>query len=463
MKRRNLLLIPLTGLLVLTSLFSCGVDRWKEYYPLTGRDLWIDSVMRQDYLWYMDIPPSKDLNYFKEPADFLKSELSKLDKGFSTVDTLDNTPVLSYGFDYTLYKVATSDTTYNALISYVIPDSPASQAGLERGEWIMLIDGDSITKKTEEWLAEGGSRKLRIGKYTFQEVDNGEEDEDGEKQKVGVVLEDRDVELPAARVVTDNAVHAEKIFQLEGTGQTVAYLAYNAFSPGPHAGSQEYNNELRRFSQQCKQAGVNNFVLDLRYNAGGDMECVQLLGDIVVPADKLESPLAFLKYNDKQSMKDRDLILDSQLLKGGANLNLNTLYVITTHTTAGAGEMLVNCLRPYMNVVLVGEATKGEYVATETYLNPQYPWVLRPVVCEVLNIEEKADYENGFQPDLSVNQYAYPQAVLPLGNPDEIMLNTVLNIIAGNIELPKKEPATQMTAVKSFSVKRSFRKGLIVK
>ena len=162
-------------------------------------------------------------------------------------------------------------------------------------------------------------------------------------------------------------------------------------------------------------------------------------------------------------MKDRDLILDSQLLKGGANLNLNTLYVITTHTTAGAGEMLVNCLRPYMNVVLVGESTKGEYVATETYLNPKFPWVLRPVVCEVLNIEEKADYENGFQPDLSVNQYAYPQAILPLGNPDELMLNTVLNIIAGNIELPKKEPATQMTAVKNFSVKRSFRKGLIVK
>ena len=73
MKRRNLLLIPLLGILTLTTLFSCGQDRWPEYYPLTGRDLWIDSVMRQDYLWYEDIPSPKELNYFQEPAAFLKS------------------------------------------------------------------------------------------------------------------------------------------------------------------------------------------------------------------------------------------------------------------------------------------------------------------------------------------------------------------------------------------------------
>ena len=37
MKIRKLLYFPLLGLLALTSLFSCREDRWKEYYPLTGR------------------------------------------------------------------------------------------------------------------------------------------------------------------------------------------------------------------------------------------------------------------------------------------------------------------------------------------------------------------------------------------------------------------------------------------
>lgn len=52
MKRGKRLILPLLGTLILTSLFSCGVDRWPEYYPETGRDIWIDSVMRQEYLWY---------------------------------------------------------------------------------------------------------------------------------------------------------------------------------------------------------------------------------------------------------------------------------------------------------------------------------------------------------------------------------------------------------------------------
>ena len=91
MKRRKLLLFPLLGLIALTSLCSCGEDRWKEYYPLTGRDLWIDSLMREVYLWYEDIPPSKGLNYFQNPETFLKSILSKNDKGFSTVDTIMDT------------------------------------------------------------------------------------------------------------------------------------------------------------------------------------------------------------------------------------------------------------------------------------------------------------------------------------------------------------------------------------
>lgn len=454
MKKRNLILFSLWGVLALSALLSCGEDRWKEYYPWTGRDLWIDSVMRQDYLWYEDLPSSKELNYFQEPPAFLKSLLSPRDKGFSTVDTLDNTPVPSYGFDYTLFKLATSDTVFNALVTYVMPQSPAAQAGMQRGEWIMLVDGDSITKKTEQLLVDGGSRKLLLGRYVVQK--------DEEDKEIGVIESDRNVTLPAARAVADDAIPAYRIIKIEGTGFTVGYLVYNQFVAGTEQDKEKYNNLLRSFSRECKSAGVNNFVLDLRYNAGGEMECVQLLGDILVPADKLESPLAYLQYNDKQPEKDRDLMLDSQLLQGGANLNLSTLYVLTGSATAGAAEMLINCLEPYMKVVLIGQTTKGENVATGTYLNPKYPWVLRPVVCEVFNANDKSDYADGFKPDLSMNETSYLANFLPLGNPEEALLNTALQLIVGNIELPEPDK-TGMTAVKRVTVKRNVRKGLIIK
>ena len=216
MKIRKLLYFPLLGLLALTSLFSCGEDRWKEYYPLTGRDLWMDSLMREVYLWYEDIPAANSLNYFQAPDAFLKSILSKNDKGFSTVDSIMDTPLPSYGFDYTLYKVATSDTTYTALVSYVAKNSPAEDAGLERGNWIMLVDGDSITKKTEERLIDGGARTLRIGKYvivkeennggTEGDTENGENEEEEDKE-VGIIQETGDVALPAVRPVTESAIY----------------------------------------------------------------------------------------------------------------------------------------------------------------------------------------------------------------------------------------------------------------
>ena len=270
-----------------------------------------------------------------------------------------------------------------------------------------------------------------------------------------------DVALPAVRPVTESAIYDTNFIQLEGTDYKIAYLAYNSFTAGTAEQSEKYNNELRAFSQECKQRGINNLVLDFRYNSGGEMECVQLLADILVPADKLESPFAFLQYNDKQSAQNRDLILDSQLLQGGVNLNLPTVYIITSGTTAGAAEMLINCLKPYMKVVLIGQTTKGEYVATETFINPKYPWAVRPVVCEVFNSNGEADYSAGFKPDIAINETSYLQYYLPLGEPDEILLHTALQVIAGIVELPT--PKTGTAIVRSFTTQKNLRKGLIVK
>ena len=43
------------------------------------------------------------------------------------------------------------------------------------------------------------------------------------------------------------------------------------------------------------------------------------------------------------------------------------------------------------------------------------------------------------------------------------MLSAALGIIDSSIVLPEPEPETQMKAVKSVKVKRTFRNGLIVK
>lgn len=447
MRRKNIQIFLLLGVLALTGLSACGEDRWPAYYKWTGRALWIDSIMREEYLWAEEIPGEEELNYFLEPDAFLTKIISPLDKGYSTVDTLYATPLPSYGFDYTLYGIADNDTAYNALVTYVLPHSPAAEAGLQRGEWIMKINDDFITENTEKSLSEGGALKLLIGKYSTLETETGE---------AGIIISSHTANLTAARPVEDVTIPSYGI-PADGVG----YLAYNSFST-------EADSELLRLSLFYKENNVKDLILDLRYNAGGETDCVQLLATLLAPADKLGSTLASLQHNPRQMSKDRELTLDAQLLQSGTNLNLSRLYILTSNTTAGASEMLINCLKPHMTVILVGAATKGENVATASFPSDKFQWVLRPVVCEVFNAEGKADYSAGFTPDYTVTPLQNPAKVLPLGNPDEELLSAALGLIDGSIVLPEpepepeQEPETPMKAVKSVQVKRTFRNGLII-
>ena len=445
------------GIITLTGFFSCGVDRWPEYRSQTGRDLWIDSLMRQEYLWYEDIPSTNDLNYFIEPEEFFKKILSSKDKGYSTIDTLDNEPVLNYGFNYTLYKLADNDTAYNALITYVIPGSPAADAGLERGHWLMMMDKDYITKRNEEGLIMGGNKEFLVGEYTVQKDEEGED--------VGVIQSIGDVAVDAARVNIDIPIHTSYIYT-NVNGKTVAYLFYSSFTAGTEANSQEYNNQLRELFSQLKTNGINEFILDLRYNSGGEMECAQLLSTMLAPADRMNSSWAILKYNDKQVGKNRELALNPELIQNGANLNLSKVYILTSNETAAASEMVINCLRPYMDVVLIGGKTKGENVATATFTNTYYNWTIHPVVSQVYNSKGESDYANGFTPTYSVDEFANLGTFLPFGNQKEALLNVALNLIAGITPTTKaltqhSEPT--MVALKSVNTCRKMNKGLKIK
>ena len=55
--------------------------------------------------------------------------------------------------------------------------------------------------------------------------------------------------------------------------------------------------------------------------------------------------MAFLEYNNKNTVKDATLTFDSELLApSGKNLDLSTLIVLISGETAGAPEMLMHCL-----------------------------------------------------------------------------------------------------------------------
>ncbi|MDR0891747.1 MAG: peptidase S41 [Mediterranea sp.] len=433
-------------------LFSCGEDRWKEYEPLTAVDTWMYGLMQQEYLWYADLLPEddKEFNPFQAPAAFL-AKIKKKEDSYSFVDTVMETPLPSYGFDYSLVRNPDIDTAYNALITYVIPHSPADNAGLKRGNWIMKVDTSYISKKYEVPLLQGmGATTLQLGSY--QQVSIPSEIEGADPEKVWrVVPVGSPIEIGAAAVTEDDPVHYNSVLTLKD-GSQIGYLVYNSFTAGTVADPEKYDNELRAWSASMAKQNIDRVILDLRYNRGGTMDCVQLLATLLAPASSLDKTMAMLEYNDKNISKDATLTFDSQLIKDGANLDLKALYLLTGSETAGAPEMMMHALNgkiPLM--VTVGSATKGQNVATEQFVNDELHWSVNPVVCNVYN--DAGQPFTSFAATVPANTADYT-TFLPFGDPQETLLQKTLDYINSIQEQGPTETRTATTP-QPFRIEKS--------
>lgn len=423
---------------------GCAVDRWEAYAGRTQTDRWIDDTMRVWYYWKQDIPHTNDLNYFSPPFEFFASVLSEQDgkdgQPFSTIDSLDAPATrgvpstdYGYGFQYTTNHVEDNDTALYARLLYVSPDSPAGEAGLERGDWILEMDGEPITENNYSRLNGGEGITLTVGYY------------DAAQDTILAYAEPQT--LAPARTFYDNPVHYRNVY-VSGS-KRVGYLVYNHFTGGLTESSTEYDDDLREAFSYFATEQVNEFVLDLRYNNGGQLSCASLLCAMLAPSSALGQTLAYLEFNE--SIGEQEMVFDESLIQGGANLNLSRLYVLTSTETASASEMLINCLKPYMEVVLVGGTTVGKNVASRAFVNEELMLEMRPIVCKLYNADRESEYAEGFTADVSVDENGDMARFLPFGNPDELMLYTALNLINGT---QSGQAAAQTVTVKYNSVAR---------
>ena len=183
---------------------------------------------------------------------------------------------------------------------------------------------------------------------------------------------------------------------IERDGRKTGYLVYNEFKAGINDSDASYLEQMLQIFQWFKEQGVTDFILDLRYNQGGQVTCAQLLASLLAPAGCLGQEFARFEFNDKR--QDSNYSLNFLTEYASCNLNLDRLFIISGLYTASASEMMVNCLRPYMTVNLLGTKTLGKNVAM-TRIDSPYGFVMYPVTSTVLNKEGRSDYASGFTPE----------------------------------------------------------------
>jgi C-terminal processing protease CtpA/Prc len=420
--KKLLYFLSLVSVLAIT--FSCEKDDPIDVESDAYINNWILQNMNAYYFWNEQIPSKTNTNL--QPATYFESLLYEAEDRFSWIQE-DYTDLLNQlngvemeaGYNFTLMQVSRDSPDVIGIINYVKRSSPASKTELKRGDFFRSINGAVLRMDNYKQLLSAISSPHTLGL-----VD----------RNLNPV---KDIALSVTKFA-ENPVLLDTVYQI--AGNKIGYLVYNFFADDNGDKTYTYAKELNAIFGRLKTAGIDDLILDFRYNGGGALTtCAELAGMI-----------ANRSGNDLFGLVQYNRFLDDYYIKtegsdynkiyfvdhiGSVPINklsgLNRLYVITSNGTASASEFLINGLKPYMDVILIGDITYGKNVGsitiyeTDAQKQKTNKWGLQPIVVKLANSQNFSDYGFGFQPDVEENEYAdYP--LLPLGDTNERLLRTTL-------------------------------------
>jgi carboxyl-terminal processing protease len=391
---------------------------------------WILENLQYYYLWKDNLKSGADVN--SDPETYFKSLLYSGDR-FSWIqdnyqELLNSLKGVSKeaGFEFTLYKKDKNSDAVIAQIVYVKPGSPAETAGLVRGDVISAVNGTNFSVSNYLNLIDQMKQNYTV---TYQSVD----------PETQIFTADKTASLTVTEYSEDpNFMH--KVIQ--NGNHKIGYYVYNLFSDGPTSNSQVYDDEMDAIFADFKSQGITDMVLDLRFNSGGAETASANLASNIGTGVNSSKVFAKKEYNPvvEQDIKNDPQLGESFLTRNfsdkasnvGSMLNNNRVYVLTSHRSASASELVINALKPYMDVFIIGDTTYGKNVGSISLYqenDPKNNWGMQPIIVKVFNSLGQSDYSEGFVPNvvqLDNSLYLYP-----LGDEHEILLAHAIGQITG--------------------------------
>lgn len=342
-------------------------DRLKDSTILYARDI---------YLWYDKIPASFNARNYDDPDAIMEAiRAYSSEPGFTG-------PVDRWSFAVTkkvwddLSQGISSDfglgIFYNNAndlrVSYVEPASPAGKANIRRSWQIKQINNSAnISTSNLDFVRNAifssNSVTLLFGRS-------------GKADTTITLNAGTYLEQP---IILDTVYDA-------GGGKKAGYFVFNSFL----GDTNKIRNEFARIFTKFNTAGVDDVVLDLRYNGGGYVLLQDELANYLAPSSATNQVMEEQKFNNKYTNYN-----STTRFKKKGTLELSRLFVIVSQNTASASELLINSLKPFLNVQLVGPTrTHGKPVG---YFNiPVMDWYIFPVSFRTVNKNGEGNYFDGF-------------------------------------------------------------------
>ncbi len=363
-----------------------------------SQNLHVRDVLNSFYYWYQHLPANVSPTSYASPEAYLDAvRYRPIDNSFSYITSAAANEALYGDSQFVGYGMSTQTTSTHLTVLQVFDASPALEAGLERGDRITQINAQSVVALVAAGTIGGafGAADIGVASEIAFEKPNGS----------------RRTARMVKRVVTIPTVSLTRV--VEDDGRKIGYVFFRNFVRPSEAA-------LNDAFAALKTAGATELVLDLRYNGGGLVDIAVHLASLIGGVRTGGQVLLNYVHNDKVGPTYNKTI---RFTSPEQALNLSRLVVITTRSSASASELIINSLRPYMPVTVIGDATYGKPVGQYGFTFCEK--VLAAVSFSIKNANNEGDYFDGIAPTCAASDDSTHQ----LGDPAEASLAEALSYL----------------------------------
>jgi len=443
-----------------------GLDPFtKTAYPdrqgtALDEENWLRSWTNDLYLWFDEVPDQNPAGFTSDIAYFnvLKTAATTASGNpkdrfhftypTATWEELSQSGVQAgYGANF---AIIAGTPPRNVVVAYTEPGSPAAvaPASLARGAKILTVDGVDLVNASDQTSVNtlnAGLSPQTVGEsHNFSVLDAG-------------AASPRSVTLVSADI---NITPVRDVHTIPTPSGLVGYILFN-----DHVATAE--SELVDAFNQLKAAGVQDLILDIRYNGGGYLDIASELAYMIAgPAATAGQTFELSQFNSKHptvnpvtgaAIAPLGFHTTTQGFSGASGqalptLNLPRVFLLTGASTCSASESIINSLQGVnVRVIQVGSRTCGKpygfYPADNcavTYFAIQF---------QGINAKGFGDYPDGFTPQ---NAIGTAGVLVPgcsvaddfthlLGDPGEGVLASALSYQASGV-CPVPPSGVQTTA-----------------
>ena len=337
-----------------------------------------DSIFlyaKQTYFWNVGMPGYDNFNPRKYatgkavvealralPSNGGKDKYSFIDDG--SVATQLSGVSGDYGFS------ANFDSNNLLRVKLVYPGSPADAQGLKRGYIITRINGGGVLRSSQVDINNINNSLFGTNPSISMTVSKP----DG--SSADVVINRTSYNLNPILYTNTYTIGAKK----------VGYIVFNSFTTNS---ASLLDAAFAKFAAD----GVTELVVDLRYNGGGSVATSEAFTNLIAPPSQ-NGKVMYTTYWTQTMQDEKATILQNQkfwytfsdgtkrlvsmfdvsykptaaagnqevFAKRGSLNGLTRVYFLVTDGTASASELLINNLKPVMDVKLIGKTTYGKPV-----------------------------------------------------------------------------------------------------